>query len=51
MADTAMDNNVAQLYISWKEGDLNYYLQRVDAFLLSSPEHFKNFRNQVRDIL
>ncbi|KAI0403527.1 hypothetical protein F4802DRAFT_292129 [Xylaria palmicola] len=47
----AMDNNVAQLYISWKEGDLNYYLQRIDAFLLSSPEHFKDFRNQVRNIL
>jgi hypothetical protein len=47
----AVDNNVAQLYISWKEGDLNYYLQRVDAFLLSSPEHFKTFRNQVRNIL
>ncbi|KAH8746110.1 hypothetical protein F5883DRAFT_529363 [Diaporthe sp. PMI_573] len=47
----AVDNNAAQLYISWKEDDLNYYLQRVDAFLLSSPEHFKNFRKQVRNIL
>lgn len=47
----AMDNNIAQLYISWKEEDLNYYLQRVDAFLLSSPEHFRNFRKQVRNIL
>lgn len=47
----AVDNNVAQLYISWKEDDLNYFLQRVDAFLLSSPEHFKNFRKQVRNIL
>ena len=47
----AVDNNTAQLYISWKEDDLNYYLQRVDAFLLSSPEHFQNFRKQVRNIL
>jgi hypothetical protein len=47
----AVDNNTAQLYISWKEDDLNYYLQRVDAFLLSSPEHFKDFRKQVRNIL
>lgn len=47
----AVDNNTAQLYISWKEDDLNYYLQRIDAFLLSSPEHFKNFRKHVRNIL
>jgi hypothetical protein len=47
----AVDNNVAQLYISWKESDLHYYLQRVDTFLLSSPEHFRNFRKQVRNIL
>ena len=47
----AVDNNTAQLYISWKEDDLNYYLQRVDAFLLSRPEDFKSFRKQVRNIL
>ncbi|KAF2249901.1 hypothetical protein BU26DRAFT_482673 [Trematosphaeria pertusa] len=47
----AVDNNTAQLYISWKEDGLNYYLQRVDAFLLSSPEHFKDFRKKVRNIL
>lgn len=47
----AVDNNIAQLYISWKEDDLNYYLQRVDAFLLSRPEDFKSFRKQVRNIL
>jgi hypothetical protein len=47
----AVGNNTAQLYISWKEGDLNYYLQRVDAFLLSRPEDFKSFRKQVRNIL
>ncbi len=35
----------------WKEDDLNYYLQRVGAYLLSDPEHFKNFRKQVRNIL
>ncbi|KAK3323912.1 hypothetical protein B0T19DRAFT_216741 [Cercophora scortea] len=47
----AVDNNTAQLYISWKEDGLNYYLQRVDAFLLSRPEDFKSFRKQVRNIL
>lgn len=47
----AVDNNTAQLYISWKEEELNYRLQRVDAFLLSSPEHFQSFRRQVRNVL
>ena len=46
-----VDNNTAQLYISWKEGNLNYFTQRVGAFLLSSPDHFKDFRKQVRNIL
>lgn len=47
----AVDNDTAQLYISWKEDGLNFYLQRVDAFLLSRPEDFKSFRKQVRYIL
>lgn len=47
----AVDNNIAQLYISWKEEDLDYYLQQVDVFMLSRPEEFKNFRKQVRNIL
>lgn len=48
----AMDNNVAKLHVSWKEDDSPHYLlQRVGAFLLLDPEHFKSFRNQVRCIL
>ncbi|KAF2191730.1 hypothetical protein K469DRAFT_621613 [Zopfia rhizophila CBS 207.26] len=47
----AVDNNIAQLYISWKEEDLNYFVQRVDSFLLSSPDHFINFRKQIRNVL
>ncbi|KAI0106414.1 hypothetical protein GGR51DRAFT_169091 [Nemania sp. FL0031] len=47
----AVDNNTAQLYISWKEDNLNYYLQRVNTFLLSEQQGFKNFRKQVRNIL
>ena len=47
----AVDNNTAQLYVSWKEDNLSYYLQRDGAFLLSDPEHFKSFRKQVRNIL
>ncbi|KAH9983639.1 hypothetical protein F4779DRAFT_632581 [Xylariaceae sp. FL0662B] len=34
-----------------REDDPNYYLQRVDAFLLSNPEHFKSFRKRVRNVL
>jgi hypothetical protein len=48
------DNNIAQLYISWREDNLNYFwcfIQRVGAFPLSSPDHFKGFRKQVRSIL
>ncbi|KAL1866067.1 hypothetical protein VTK73DRAFT_4918 [Phialemonium thermophilum] len=47
----AVDNNTAQLYISWKEDHLRYYLQRVGAFLLCDPDHFRSFRRQVRNIL
>ncbi|PFH63399.1 hypothetical protein XA68_12363 [Ophiocordyceps unilateralis] len=47
----AVDNRLAELYISWKEDDLNYYLRQIDTFVLSRPEEFKNFRKQVRNIL
>jgi hypothetical protein len=46
----AVDNNTAQLYVSWKD-NLNYFVQQVDAFLLWSPDHFKDFRKKVRNIL
>lgn len=47
----AVDNNLAKLYISWREDNLSYYLQQIDTFVLSRPEEFKNFRKQVRNIL
>lgn len=48
----AVDNKLAELYISWKEADgLSYYLQQVDTFVLSRPEELNNFRRQVRNIL
>ncbi|KAK4146182.1 uncharacterized protein C8A04DRAFT_35169 [Dichotomopilus funicola] len=47
----AVDNNLAKLYISWKEDDRSYYFQRIGTFLLSHPEGFKDFRKQVRNIL
>lgn len=47
----AVDNNTAQLYISWKQDNLGYYLQRINAFLLSRPEDFQDFRKHIRNIL
>ncbi|KAH7175724.1 hypothetical protein EDB81DRAFT_18086 [Dactylonectria macrodidyma] len=47
----AVDNKVAELYVSWKEDSSSYYLQRVDSFLLSRSEDLQNFRKQVRNIL
>ncbi len=35
----AIDNNLAQLHVSWKDGT-SFYIQRVASFLLSDPEHF-----------
>ncbi|KAK5656674.1 hypothetical protein OQA88_4654 [Cercophora sp. LCS_1] len=34
----ALDNNLGQLYVSWKDGD--FYIQRVSSFLLSDAQHF-----------
>ncbi|KAK4136012.1 hypothetical protein BT67DRAFT_375565 [Trichocladium antarcticum] len=47
----AVDHHVAQLYVSWKGDGLDFYMQRVGAFLLASPEHFADFRRRVRNIL
>jgi hypothetical protein len=47
----AVDNNIAKLYISWREDNLSYYLHQIDTFVLARPEEFKNFRKQVRNIL
>ncbi|PHH90658.1 hypothetical protein CDD83_3021 [Cordyceps sp. RAO-2017] len=47
----AVDNKLAELYISWREDSSNYYLQQVDTFVLSRPVEFQSFRTQVRNIL
>ncbi|KAI1125769.1 hypothetical protein F5Y10DRAFT_267756 [Nemania abortiva] len=46
----AVDKNLAQVYISWKEDGERFYVQRVGNFLLSEAEHFKKFRSHVRNI-
>lgn len=35
-----MSGSVAQLYISWKHNDLDYYMANVQSFLLQDPEHY-----------
>lgn len=47
----ALDNNMANLYISWKEDGPKHYPQVVDSFVLSSPGHFLMLHQQVRNIL
>lgn len=46
----AIDNNLAQLYASWKHVT-SFYIQHVDSFLLSSPEHFARLHQRVTAIL
>jgi hypothetical protein len=46
----AMSGTEARLYISWKHDELNYYTQKVDSFLLQSPEHYLRFRKYVWNI-
>jgi len=48
---TAVDNNLAQLYIAWKGDDEWFNMQRAESFLLSSPEQFVAFRCRVLSIL
>ncbi|KAK0725651.1 hypothetical protein B0H67DRAFT_551163 [Lasiosphaeris hirsuta] len=46
----AMDNNLGQLYVSWKDGDF-YRIQRVASFLLSDTEHLERLSRCVDSIL
>jgi hypothetical protein len=47
----AMDNRLAQLYVSWKPERLQYYMCEVGTYRLSYEEDFKEFRRHVRNIL
>ncbi|KAK3350296.1 hypothetical protein B0T25DRAFT_457097 [Lasiosphaeria hispida] len=50
----AIDNSLAQLYVSWgakDKGNLVVYMQRVGSFLLSSPKHFTSLHRWVAAIL
>ncbi|KAF4595442.1 hypothetical protein GQ602_001055 [Ophiocordyceps camponoti-floridani] len=47
----AVDEKMAEIYISWIEDGAQYRLQEVDSFLLSRPREFQDFRCRVRYIL
>ena len=47
----AMTGTEAQLYVSWKHDERNYYMANVRSFLLHDPEHYIEFRKYVRNIL
>ncbi|KAK4195707.1 hypothetical protein QBC40DRAFT_185223 [Triangularia verruculosa] len=48
----AVDNNLGQLYVSWKDGgDQVTYIQRVESFLFANPEDFTRLCRRVRAIL
>ncbi|KAL2751865.1 hypothetical protein ACRALDRAFT_2114816 [Sodiomyces alcalophilus JCM 7366] len=47
----AMNGTEARLYISWKQNERDYYMQKIDSFLLQRPEHYIEFRKYIRNII
>ncbi|KAL2176471.1 uncharacterized protein P884DRAFT_261034 [Thermothelomyces heterothallicus CBS 202.75] len=47
----AMNGTEARLYVSWKDSDLNYYMQKVDSFLLQKPQDYIEFRKHVKNVI
>ncbi|OAA62644.1 hypothetical protein SPI_04184 [Niveomyces insectorum RCEF 264] len=49
----AMNGAEARLYVSWKHDDelAYYYMAHVQSFLLQDAEHYRAFRNVVRNIV
>ncbi|KAK5656497.1 hypothetical protein OQA88_4474 [Cercophora sp. LCS_1] len=46
-----MNGTEARLYVSWKHNDLDYYMQKVDSFLLQEPQDYIEFRKHVKNII
>ena len=46
----AMNGTEARLFVSWKHNE-NYYMQKVDSFLLQKPNNYIEFCKYVRNIL
>ena len=47
----AMSGSEARLYISWKENETDYCMQKIGNFLLQRPTDHLNFRKHVLNIL
>lgn len=47
----AMNGTEARLYISWKNSELDVYMQKIDSFLLQKPKDYLEFRKYVRNII
>lgn len=47
----AMNGTEARLYISWKHSERDFYMQKIDSFLLQNPQHYLEFRKYVRNII
>lgn len=47
----AMNGTEARLYISWKHNELDYYMRKIESFLLQRPDHYVVFRKYVRNII
>jgi hypothetical protein len=47
----AISGTDARLYISWKHDELNYYVQKVESFLLQRFDHYLEFYKYVQNII
>lgn len=47
----AMNGQDARIYVSWKQDELYYYTSHVECFALSRPDHYRDFRRMVRNIV
>lgn len=47
----ATNGTEARLYVTWKENEQDYYMQRVSSFALQRPEHHVEFRRYIRNII
>jgi hypothetical protein len=47
----AMNGLVAQLYVSWKADEPRYCTANIKSFLLQDPEHYRELRKMVLNIL
>ncbi|KAI0877252.1 hypothetical protein GGS24DRAFT_448622 [Hypoxylon argillaceum] len=47
----AMNATEARLYVSWKQDNTDFYMVKVEAFMLQRPECHLRFRRYIRNIL